>query len=159
MSRSKRSRSGRNGDDADVTYEIEMPFEIKNASIYLFDRGNETVEVLIGHIPEPKSYHNNYNASDKKFLRQHGIARWIVEDAAEELEVWDYKKSSYKTNNPNYHLRDVYFECGIAELNDAVLAAKQFLSTLEKQVIKQRERVDKSHSTSPRQDFNSAINN
>lgn len=159
MSRSSRSRSGRIGDNADVTYDIEMPFESKNASIYLFDRDNETVEVLIGRIPEPKSYHNNYNSSDEDFLRQHGIARWIVEDAAEELEAWDYKTSSYKTNNPNYHLRDVYFECDIAELDDAVLAAKQFLSTLEEKVIKQRERVDKDHATSPQRDLNSAINN
>lgn len=158
MSRSRRSRSGRKGDDADVTYNIEMPFERKNASIYLFGHEDETAEVLIGHIPEPMNYHNNYHSSDEDFLRQHGVARWIVDDAAEELENWDYKTSSYKTNNPNYHLRDVYFECDLADLNDAVLSAKRFLSTLEEKVIKQRERGDKDHSTTPQQDLKSATN-
>jgi len=158
MSRSSRSRSGRKGDDADVTYEIEMPFEGRNASIYLFGHEDETVEVLIGHVPEPVNYHNNYNSTDKEFLCQHGVARWIVDEAAEELEDWGYKTSSYKTNNPNYHLRDVYFECDISELNDAVLAAKRALSTLERKVIAQRERVDKDHSISPEQDLKSATN-
>lgn len=158
MSRSTPSRSGRKSDDADVTYDIEMPFERRNASIYLFGHEDETAEVLIGHIPEPMNYHNNYHSSDEDFLRQHGVARWIVDDAAEELENWDYKTSSYKTNNPNYHLRDVYFECDLAELNDAVLAAKRFLSALEEKVIKQRERGDKDHSTTPQQDLKSATN-
>lgn len=158
MSRSSPSRSGRKSDDADVTYNIEMPFERKGASIYLFDQEDETVEVLIGHIPEPIKYHNNYNSTDEDFHRQHGVSRWIVDDAAEELENWDYKTSSYKTNNPNYHLRDVYFDCSVDELNGAVLAAKRFLRTLEEKVIKQREREDRSHPTSPQQDLESTTN-
>ena len=156
MSRSSPSRSGRKGDDADVSYEIEMPFERRDATIYLFTHDDEAVEVLIGHIPAPINYHNNYNSTDNDFHRQHGIARWIVDDAAQELDEWEYKTSSYKSNNPNYSLRDVYFECEASEVNTAVLAAKRFLSTLEEKVIRQRENDDRAHSASPEQDLISA---
>lgn len=156
MSRSSPSRSGRKSDDADVSYEIKMSFEKRNATIYLFAHDDETVEVLIGNIPVPAKYHNNYNSTDNDFHRQHGVARWIVDDAAQELDEWGYKTSSYKSNNPNYFLRDVYFKCENSEVNTAVLAAKRFLTTLEEKVVRQRETNDKEHSASPQQDLISA---
>lgn len=151
MARSSPSRSGCKGDNADVSYNIDMPFEKQNATIYLFAEEDETVEVLIGHVPEPLKYHNNHNSSSRDILDEHAVAHWILHDASQELKKWDCKTSSYKTNNPNYHLRDVYFRCDIQELNEAVLAAKRFLSSLEEKVIRQRNRGERSHRTSPQQ--------
>ncbi|MDB2272187.1 hypothetical protein PM032_14335 [Halorubrum ezzemoulense] len=159
MARSSQSRSGRKGDDADVSYNVNLPFENRDATIYLFAQEGETVEVLIGHIPEPVRFHDNYNATERDVLDQHAVARWILDEAGQELDEWDYNKSSYKTNNPNYHLRDVYFECGMNEVNDAVLAAKRFLNILEEKVIRQRELDNKNHRTSPQQTLQSEISN
>lgn len=159
MARSSQSRSGRKGDDADVRYTVDLPFENRDATIYLFAKESETVEVLIGHIPEPVKYHNNYNSTGREVLDQHSVARWILDEAGQELDEWDYSKSSYKTNNPNYHLRDIYFECNINEVNEAVLAAKRFLNTIEERVIKQRKRDDKNQPTSPQKELQSEISN
>lgn len=153
MSRSSPSRSGRKGDEADVTYDIATPFKNTNATIYLFAHEDNSVEVLIGNIPEPKVYHDNYATDDREKLDQHAIAHWIVDDVADELQRWEYRTSSYKTNNPNYHLRDVYFECDRSEVNEAVLAAKRFLIKLEEKVVKQEQRGDYRHSNSPEQDL------
>ena len=145
------SRSGRKGDDADVKYNIDMPFENNNVTIYLFAEEDETVEVLIGHIPEPLNYHDNYNSSDRNVLDQHAVSRWMLHDASHELQEWDYETSSYITNNPNYNLRDIYFKCDIQELNEAVLAAKRFLNSFEEKVIRQRDCEERDHPTSPQQ--------
>lgn len=146
------SRSDRKGDDADVTYEIATPFSHVDAAIHLFVEG-DSVEVLIGHIPEPYMYHDNYDTDNREKLDQHAIAQWIVDEAAEELAEWEYNTSDYKTNNPNYHLRDVYFKCNRSEVNEAVLAAKRFLTTLEQKVARQRQRADSGFGYSPLQDL------
>ena len=151
MARSSPSRSQRKGDNADVSYDIDLPFSRKDATIYLFDEDDGTVEVLIGNVPEPLRYYINYNSSDRDIHDQHAVARWILDDASHELKKWDYKTSSYKTNNPNYHFQDVYFKCDIEELNEAVLAAKRFLSSIEEKVIRQRSREERDYPTSPQQ--------
>lgn len=153
------SRSDRKGDDADVSYKVSLPFENLDTTIYLFSKEGEAVEVLIGHIPEPTKFYDNYNSSDRSVLDQHAVARWILHEAGRELDDWDYKTSPYITNNPNYHLRDIYFECEMNEVNEAVLAAKRFLNTLEEKVIRQRERDNKNHRTSPQQTLQSEISN
>ena len=152
MANSSPSRSDRKADDADVSYDIATPFSHLDAAIHLFDK-EDSVEVLIGHIPEPYMYHDNYNTDDREKLDQHAIAHWILDDAGSELSEWDYNTSSYKTNNPNYHLRDVYFECDRSEVNEAVLSAKRFLITLEEKVVAQKQRFGREFGNSPLQDL------
>ena len=153
MSRRRPARSDRKAEEADVSYDIALPFEDRNASIYLFAQDDDPIEVLIGNIPEPYFYYDNYNTDERDKLDQHAIAHWIFEEAATELEDWDYQTSSYKTNNPNYHLRDVYFECDRSEINEAVLAAKRFLIALEEKVVAQKLMIDKEFSESPLRDL------
>lgn len=153
MSRSSPSRSDRKADDADVSYEIATPFQGSNAAIHLFARDDDLVEVLIAHIPEPHHYYNNYNSDSRDFLDQHAVGRWILDDVGSELQNWDYRTSSYKTNNPNYHLRDVYFECDRSEVNEAVLSAKRFLTKLEEKVVKQKQGRKSELSNSPQKDL------
>jgi len=151
------ARSDRIGEEADVTYNIATPFNIHDASIYLFDRDDEMVEVLIGMVPEPYMYHDNYDTDDRTELNQHAIAQWLVDEAAKPLERWDYQTSDYKTTNPNFHLRDIYFECTRSEVNEAVLVAKEVLHTIEEKVMHQRECVDQLPE-SPLQDLEAATN-
>lgn len=153
MARRKPSRSDRKGDDADVSYDIATPFSETDATIYLFRQDNGSIEVLIGHIPEPYFYYDNYDTDEREKLDQHAIARWILDDAASELQDWEWDTSPYKTTNPNYLLRDVYFECDRSEVNEAVLSAKRFLTTLEEKVVKQKQRIDYDLSNSPLEDL------
>lgn len=153
MANSRMSRSSRKGDEADVSYEIALPFTNKDATIFLFDKGDETVEVLIGDIPRPSRYHNNNYTEDREKFNEHAVSRWILDDAGKELQRWDYSISSSKSRNPNYYLCDVYFECDKSEVNDAVLAAKRFLTTLEEKVVMQREKFASGLSHSPQQDL------
>jgi len=46
---------------------------------------------------------------------------------------------------------ETLFKCDIQELNEAVLAAKRFLSSIEEKVIRQRNREERDHPTSPQQ--------
>jgi len=153
MSRSSPSRSDRKADDADISYEIATPFQGNDAAIHLFSQDNDSVEVLIAHIPEPHYYYNNGNRDSRDYLDQHAVARWILDDVGSELQKWEYQTSSYKTNNPYYHLRDVYFECDRSEVNEAVLSAKRFLTKLEEKVVKQKQNVEKNLSNSPLNDL------
>jgi len=153
MPRSKPSLSERTADDADVSYEISTPFENTDAAIHLFAKDDSSVRVLIAGVPQPYRYYNNYNNDDRKFLDQHAIARWILDDVGSELQNWEYKTSSYKTRNPNYHLRDVYFECDRSEVNEAVLAAKRFLTKLEEKVVRHKQNIEKDLSYSPVKDL------
>jgi len=149
MSRSSPSRSDRKADDADISYEIATPFQGNDAAIHLFSQDDDSVEVLIAHVPEPYKYYNNYNRDND----QQAVGRWILDDVGSELQKWEYETSSYKTNNPNYHLRDVYFECDRSEVNEAVLSAKRFLTKIEEKVVKQKQRVEKNLSNSPLKDL------
>lgn len=153
MTRSSPSRSDRKAADADVSYEIATPFSGNDAAIHLFKKDNDSVEVLIARIRKPYCYHNDYNADDRDHLDQKAIARWILDDVGSELQNWEYQTSSYKTNNPNYHLRDVYFECDRTEVNEAVLSAKRFLNKLEEKVVKQRQSAEPELSNSPVKDL------
>lgn len=153
MANSRPSRSDRKGDEADVSYDFATPFSRGDATIYLFRQDDGSVEVLIGHIPQPYFYYDNYNTDNREKLDQHAIAHWIVDDAASELQQWDYNTSSYETNNPNYHLHDIYFECERSEVNEAVLAAKRFLTTIEQKVVKQYGQINKELPGSPLQDL------
>ena len=153
MANRRSSRSDKKGDDALVTYGIATPFNIHDVTIYLFQAGHDAIEVLIGHVPEPYMYHDNAETDDTAHLDNQSIARWILEQAAQPLEKWGYDTSDYKTNNPNYHLRDVYFECPRAEVNEAVLAAKEFVRALEAAVVRHRERAGAGLPRSPQQDL------
>ncbi|WP_424001020.1 hypothetical protein ACOZ4I_15220 [Haloarcula salina] len=152
MANSSPSRSDRKADEADVSYDIATPFSTLDAGIYLFEK-EDSVEVLIGHIPEPYMYYDNYNTDNREQLDQHAIARWIVDDVASELSDWEHETSFYSTRNPNYHLRDIYFECDQSEVNEAVLSARRFLITLEEKVVKQKQRIDRELGNSPLQDL------
>jgi len=153
MSRSRSSRSGRKADDADVSYEVETPFFGKTSTIYLFANDDQSVEVLIGNIPVPYFYHDNYNTDNREDLDQHAVSRWILEDSASELDPWEYNTSSSRSNSGNYYLQDVYFECERSDVNKAVLASKRFLVTLEEKVVAHIESIDKPLSYSPLQDL------
>ncbi|GGK82829.1 hypothetical protein [Haloarcula sebkhae] len=155
MANSRRSRSSRKGEDANVSYSIATPFTNKDATIFLFDNDDGTVEVLIGDIPTPSRYYKNYQTDDREKHYQHGVARWILDDAGRELKQWDYSTSSSKSRNPNYYLCDVYFECDEAEVNEAVLAAKRFLTTLEEKVVMQKQQFGSSFTDSPQQALSS----
>jgi len=153
MSRRSPSRSDRKADDSDVSYDVATPFSNRDVTIHLFAQDDDSIEVIIANIPEPYFYYDNYDTDEREKLDQHAIARWIVDDAASELRDWEFQTSSYKTTNPNYHLRDVYFECDRSEVNEAVLATKRFITTLEEKVVKQQQRIDKGLANSPLKDL------
>jgi hypothetical protein len=146
MSRSRPNRSRKLEDEADVVYNIDTPFQSSDAKILLIDRGEDGVEVIIGNIPTPTKYDldRNYpgNLDDDDKMRTHAVAKWIVTETTSKLADYDWKTSSYKTNKPNYHLRDVYFTCERSEVDDAVLAAKKFLTELEEKSVRHAEEFD-----------------
>jgi len=146
MSRSSPSRSARKADNADVSYEIATPFQSTNTTIHLFAKDDDSVEVLIARIPVPKHYHDNHKD-------QSAVARWIIDDVGSELRNWEYRTSSHKSNNAHYYLRDIYFECNRSEVNEAVIAAKRFLTKLEEKVVRQRQNVENNLSRSPLNDL------
>ena len=135
MTRRRSNRSARLDDEADIVYTIDTPFQNRDAKILLIDRGSDRVEVTIGNIPTPSKYRldKNYpgNLENEETMRTHAAAKWIVTESLEALSNYDWETSDYKTNNPNYHLRDVYFTCSYDEVDDAVMAAKQFIMALE----------------------------
>ena len=135
MTRRRSNRSAKLEDEADIVYTIDTPFQNRDVKILLIDRDSDEVEVIIGDIPTPSKYRldKNYpgNLENEETMRAHAAAKWIVTESLEVLSNYDWKTSDYKTNNPNYHLHGVYFTCSYEEVDDAVMAAKQFITTLE----------------------------
>jgi len=156
MANSRPSRSRRLQDEADVKYEIDLPFASNDAEILLIERDDDEVEVIVGGVPEPSGYNldKNYpdNLEEDENMRRHAVAEWIVDETTEMFADYDWETSEYKTNNPNYHLRDVYFTCRKDELEDAVLTAKKFLTTLEEKTLAHAKEFDR-HYHSPRDDL------
>lgn len=135
MSRSSPSRSQWKSDEIDVVYEVPMPFEGRNAKINLIDYDSE-IEIIISQIPAPEKYHRNYRKQeDEEVVKQHAVARWIVDDAAKELAAYDWNISSHKSHSGNRYLRDVYFTCKPESVDDAIMDAKKFLTNLEEKVL------------------------
>lgn len=139
MSRSRSNRSAKLEDDADVVYTIATPFQIRDAKILLLDRAEDGVEVIVGNIPTPSKHDldRNYpgNLEDEETMRAHAAAKWIITETTDMFSDYDWKTSSYKTNNPNYYLQDIYFTCERDEVDDAVMTAKKFLTALEEKSL------------------------
>lgn len=133
---SRRSRRARQ--EADVEYPIAMPFSWSDSCIYLFDEGDR-VELVLGDIPTPVGHDvdQNYpgNLEHPETMRVHATAKWVLREAERELDAWDLQYSWISTCKPNHHLRDIHFECDREEVDEAVLAAKRFLTELEEGVV------------------------
>lgn len=146
MSRRRSNRSSKLEDEADVEYTIEMPFHNRDSKILLLDREDEGIEVIVGDIPTPKKHDldRNYpdNLDDEETMYAHAAAKWIVTETTQMFDEFDWKTSSYKSNNPNYHLRDIYFTCDRTELDDAVMTAKKFLMILEEKSLRHAREYD-----------------
>lgn len=146
MSRRKSNRSEKLADEADVEYIVEMPFHSRDAKILLIEREDEEIEVIVGNIPTPAKHDldRNYpeNLEDEEKMRSHSAAQWIITETTQMFSDYDWKTSYYKSNNPNYHLRDIYFTCERSKIDDAVLTAKQFLTELEGKSLKHAEEFD-----------------
>lgn len=136
MSGNHSAHTDRVSDKIDVTYEIDMLFRNQSAKINLLDHGDD-VEVVVSDIPTLFGYHQNFDIqrTDNEKLKQHAVARWVLEDTARILDEYDWKSSSNKTHSGNLSLRDVYFTCARENVDDAVMDAKKFLTELEEQVL------------------------
>jgi hypothetical protein len=156
MSRSRPNRSAKLEDEADVVYTIATPFQTSDAKILLLDRDEDGVEVIVGNIPTPAKHDldRNYpgNLEDEETMRTHAAAKWIITETTNIFSDYDWKTSSYKTNNPNYHLRDIYFTCERGEVDDAVMTAKKFLTALEEKSLQHAQEFDTIRQ-SPREDL------
>jgi hypothetical protein len=156
MANKNSNRSAKLGDKADVRYDIATPFTDYDAKILLIERGEDEVEVIVGDIPEPAGYNLDKNSSDlledEEQLRCHAVAEWIVDETTRMFSGYDWETSEYKTNDPNYHLRDVYFTCGKDELDQAVMTAKKFITKLEEKTLMHAKKFDRSYY-SPRDDL------
>lgn len=130
-------------DQADAVYTVANLFHNNDAKILIVDLGDGTVEIVIGYLPSPLHYNLDRNypdaLEDEKYRRSHEMANQVVEDSAEVLSEYDWKTYSYATANPNYLLGEVYFTCKKSEVNDAVIAAKEFVIRLEKQSYHHRQ--------------------
>jgi hypothetical protein len=158
MSRSRSSRSQRYGDEAKVTYEIEMPFESRNSKIHLREVEEDEIEVIIAQIPVPEKYDTHRNhpkrlEDDEDKMRANVTAKWVLKDSARILDKYEWRTSSSKTNNPYYHLEDVYFTCSIDELDEAVMRSKKFLTKLEENVLNHAKEFDMWSNKKPSDHF------
>lgn len=135
------SRSQQKSGEFDATYTVAMPFEGRDAHIHLIEGDEDRVEVIVSQVPIPGHYHTDYNypkqLKDENKMRANAVAKWILKDAARHLDKYDWEESSSKSNNPNLYLRDVYFTCRTGEVDDAVMDAKKFLTSLEEKVLHQ----------------------
>ena len=158
MSRRRSNRSAKLVDEADVEYTIDMPFQDRDAKILLIERDEERIEVIVGDIPTPAKHDidRNYpdNLEDEATMRAHAAAQWIITETTQRFSDYEWQTSSYKSNNPNYHLRDIYFECEREDIDDAVLNAKKFLSELEEKSLKHAREFD-TVPTAPSDNFTS----
>lgn len=149
MANRSSNRSARLENEADVRYDIDTPFSDHDAKILLIERGEDEVEVLVGNIPEPAKYNldrNNPNLlEDDEEMRCHTVAKWIVDETTEMFSEYDWRTSEYKTTNPNYHLRDIYFTCSRDELDQAVMTAKKFIIELEEKTLMQAKKFDQTY--------------
>jgi len=168
MANRSSNRSAKLRDEADVRYDIDTPFSDLDAKILLIERGEDEVEVIVGDIPEPVGYNLDKNhpnqLEDEEGMRRHTIAEWIVDETTRgfstydwqtseyKFSTYDWQTSEYKTNNPNYHLRDVYFTCSKDELDQAVMTAKKFLTELEEKALLHAKKFDRAYH-SPRDDL------
>lgn len=102
----------------------------------LLNQGDE-VEVLVSQVPVPGGYHQNYQRQyeETEEVKQHAVARWILEDAARVLDKYDWNTSSHKANSGNRYLCDVYFTCEREDVDEATMDAKKFLTNLEEKVL------------------------
>lgn len=141
-------------DTADAVYTVSNLFQGNDAKILIVDLGDGTVEVVIGYLPGPLNYNLDRNYPDaleeEENKRSHVMAKQVVEDSADVLSEYDWKTYNYATANPNYLLGEVYFTCDKSEVNDAVIAAKEFLIRLEKQSYHHRQEFGTVHK-SPRE--------
>jgi len=149
MANRSSNRSARLKDEADVRYDIDTPFNSHDAKILLIERGEDEVEVIVGDIPEPTGYNLDKNYSDlleeEEQMRCHAVAKWIVDDLTMMFSEYDWEISEYKTNNPNYHLRDIYFTCSKDELDQAVMTSKKFITVLEEKTLKHAKMFDRTY--------------
>jgi len=156
MANKSSNRSAKLGDKADVRYDIDTPFIDHDAKILLIERGENEVEVIVGDIPEPAGYNLDKNHSDpledEKQLRCHAVAEWIIDETTRMFSEYDWETSEYKTNNPNHHLRDIYFTCSKDELDQAVMTAKKFITELEEKTLMHAKTFDRPYY-SPRDDL------
>lgn len=146
-------------DDIDVSYQIDSPFRSKNSRILLSRQSDETVEVILSQIPAPNNYYLNHvehvevsgerRVKDKDLASEHAVSRWIVEETKDVLAGFDPKTSYYKSNNPIYSLWDIYFECPVDEVDDAVMKSKEFLVTLEQKSVRHAEEYDNENVSWP----------
>lgn len=155
MSRRRPNRSTKLADEADVEYTIGMPFHNRDSKILLIDR-EEEIEVIVGNIPTPAKHDldRNYpgNLEDEETMRAHAAAQWIITETTQMFSDYDWKTSDYKSNNPNYHLRDIYFTCERSEIDNAVLTAKKFLAGVEEKSLKHAREFD-TVRTAPSEKF------
>lgn len=143
MSRKRKNRSARLEDEADVVYTIATPFHTGDAKILLLDRDEDGVEVIVGNFPKPAKYGLDLNYSeDEETMRARAAAKWIITETTDMFSDYDWKTSSYKSNNPNYYLRDIYFTCERDEVDDAVMTAKKFLTALEEKYLQHAREFD-----------------
>ncbi|WP_137285290.1 hypothetical protein [Halorussus salinisoli] len=157
MSRSSDSRSRWREDDADVVYEIATPFVSGDAKILLVEVGDDEIEVVVGDVPTPFGHDIDQNypdtLDDEETMRAHAAAKWIVTETTKMFDDYEWDTSHYKTNNPNYHLRDVYFTCSRNEVDDAVLTAKKFVDTLEEKTLQHAEEFGRSGIRKPSEEL------
>ncbi len=156
MGRSRSSRSGVMKDEIDLVYKIDMPFEGTSAEIILINNDGH-VEIIIASIPVPSGYHQNYKhqREDSDEIKEHAVARWIVDDAASALDPYDWSVSSSRSNSGNYYLRDIYFTCQIDQVDDAVISAKVFLTQLEESAYQHSRHFGNGPYESPSEKLNS----
>lgn len=149
MANRSSNRSAKLEDEADARYDIDTPFTEQNAKILLIERGEDEVEVIVGDIPEPSGYNLDRSypdmLEDEEHMRCHAVAEWIVDETTRMFSGYDWETSEYKTTNPNYHLRDIYFTCDKDELDQAVLTAKKFITELEEKTLMHAKRFDRPH--------------
>ncbi|WP_302080572.1 hypothetical protein [Salinibaculum rarum] len=150
MSEKYSAHTDRVSDKVDVTYEIDMLFKNQSAKINLLDRGGD-VEVIVSDIPVPFGYHQNYEIqqTDTEKLKQHAVARWILEDTARVLDKYGWTSSSNETHSGNLYLRDVYFTCARENVDEAVMDTKKFLTELEEQVLHHNRKFGRDTPESP----------
>jgi hypothetical protein len=149
MANRSSNRSAKLKNEADVRYEIDTPFTGHDAKILLIERGENEVEIIVGDIPEPAGYNLDKNhpdlLEDEESLRYHAVAEWIVDETTRMFSEYDWETSEYKTNNPNYHLRDIYFTCSKNELDQAVMTAKKFITELEEKTLMHAKKFDRPY--------------
>ncbi len=160
MTRRNESRSqALDEDDIDVSYQIDSPFRTKDSRILLRRQSDEIVEIILEKIPAPNSYYLNNEerveiagerrVKDKELVHEHAVSKWIVEETTDILAKFDPKTSYYKSSNPIYSLWDVYFECSVDEVDDAVMKSKEFLVTLEQKAVRHAEEYGNENVTWP----------